>query len=81
MFFRSHSANWLIDLANTVWLNADVMIHQQLYELPRGAAVAGSLAVSSSHAAAYGRGQGTETLAELGGLPPSIACVSQRLDA
>jgi len=30
---------------------------------------------------ARGRGQGTETLAELGGLPPSIACVSQRLDA
>src|ERR1700759_2994534 len=28
-----------------------------------------------------GRGQGTETLAELGGLPPSVACVSQRLDA
>jgi hypothetical protein len=27
---------------------------------------------------ARGRGQGTETLAELGGLPPSIACVSQR---
>src|ERR1700719_1063013 len=30
---------------------------------------------------ARGRGQGTETLAELGGLPPSVACVSQRLDA
>src|ERR1700730_10864014 len=30
---------------------------------------------------ARGRGQGTETLAELGGLPPSDACVSQRLDA
>ena len=30
---------------------------------------------------ARGRGQGTETLAELGGLPPSGACVSQRLDA
>ena len=29
---------------------------------------------------ARGRGQGTETLAELGGLPPSVACVSQRLD-
>jgi hypothetical protein len=28
-----------------------------------------------------GRGQGTETLAKLGGLPPSVACVSQRLDA
>jgi hypothetical protein len=41
MFFRSHSANWLTDLVNTVWLVADVMIHQQLYELPRGAAVAG----------------------------------------
>ena len=27
------------------------------------------------------RGQGTETLAELGGLPLSVACVSQRLDA
>src|SRR6202035_6191664 len=27
---------------------------------------------------ARGRGQGTETLAELGGLPPSVACVSQR---
>jgi len=26
-------------------------------------------------------GQGTETLAQLGGLPPSGACVSQRLDA
>src|SRR6516162_11206009 len=26
------------------------------------------------------RGQGTETVAELGGLPPSGACVSQRLD-
>jgi hypothetical protein len=26
-------------------------------------------------------GQGTETLAKLGGLPPSGACVSQRLDA
>ena len=25
---------------------------------------------------ARGRGQGTETLAELGGLPPSVACVS-----
>src|ERR1700722_20020162 len=30
---------------------------------------------------ARGRGQGTETLAELGGLPPSVACVSQRLAA
>ena len=28
-----------------------------------------------------GRGQGTETVAKLGGLPPSVACVSQRLDA
>jgi hypothetical protein len=28
-----------------------------------------------------GRGQGTETVAKLGGLPPSGACVSQRLDA
>jgi hypothetical protein len=28
-----------------------------------------------------GRGQGTETLAKLGGLPPSVACVWQRLDA
>jgi len=27
------------------------------------------------------RGQGTETLAELSGLPLSRACVSQRLDA
>jgi len=27
------------------------------------------------------RGQGTEPLAKLGGLPPSVACVSQRLDA
>jgi hypothetical protein len=27
------------------------------------------------------KGQGTETLAQLGGLPPSVACVSQRLDA
>jgi len=27
------------------------------------------------------RGQGTETVAKLGGLPPSGACVSQRLDA
>src|SRR5437763_16555550 len=26
-------------------------------------------------------GQGTETLAQLGGLPLSVACVSQRLDA
>jgi hypothetical protein len=26
-------------------------------------------------------GQGTETLAKLGALPPSGACVSQRLDA
>jgi hypothetical protein len=26
-------------------------------------------------------GQGTETLAQLGGLPPSVACVSQRLEA
>ena len=25
--------------------------------------------------------KGTETLAELGGLPPSVACVSQRLEA
>jgi hypothetical protein len=30
---------------------------------------------------ARGRGQGTETLAQLGGLPPSVACVSQRLEA
>jgi L-lactate utilization protein LutB len=30
---------------------------------------------------ARGRGQGTETLAELSGLPLSRACVSQRLDA
>src|SRR5947208_16854593 len=30
---------------------------------------------------ARGRGQGTETVAQLGGLPPSGACVSQRLDA
>ena len=30
---------------------------------------------------ARGRGQGTETGAKLGGLPPSNACVSQRLDA
>ena len=30
---------------------------------------------------ARGRGQGTETRAELGGLPRSVACVSQRLDA
>src|SRR5215470_14885939 len=30
---------------------------------------------------ARGRGQGIETLAELGGLPPSRACVSQRLEA
>src|SRR6202040_4272705 len=30
---------------------------------------------------ARGRGQGTETLAELGGLPPSVACVLQCLDA
>src|SRR5438874_722769 len=30
---------------------------------------------------ARGRGQGAETLAELGGLPLSVACVSQRLDA
>src|SRR5712671_5023937 len=30
---------------------------------------------------ARGRGQGTETLAKLGGLPLSVACVSQRLDA
>ena len=29
---------------------------------------------------ARGRGQGTETLAELSGLPLSGACVSQRLD-
>jgi hypothetical protein len=27
---------------------------------------------------ARGRGQGTETVAKLGGLPPSVACVSQR---
>jgi hypothetical protein len=30
---------------------------------------------------ARGRGQGTETLAQLSGLPLSEACVSQRLDA
>ena len=30
---------------------------------------------------AGGRGQGTETVAKLGGLPASGACVSQRLDA
>ena len=30
---------------------------------------------------ARGRGQETETVAQLGGLPPSVACVSQRLDA
>ena len=30
---------------------------------------------------ARGRGQGTETVAKLGGLAPSVACVSQRLDA
>src|SRR5206468_9259599 len=30
---------------------------------------------------ARGRGQGTETVAKLGGLPPSDACVLQRLDA
>jgi hypothetical protein len=30
---------------------------------------------------ARGRGQGTETVAQLGGLPPSGACVSQRLEA
>ncbi len=30
---------------------------------------------------ARGRGQGTETVAKLGGLPLSDACVSQRLDA
>ena len=30
---------------------------------------------------ARGRGQGTETVAKLGGLPASGACVSQRLDA
>ena len=30
---------------------------------------------------ARGRGQGTETVAQLGGLPLSDACVSQRLDA
>ena len=30
---------------------------------------------------ARGRGQGTETVAKLGGLPPSVACVSQRLEA
>ena len=30
---------------------------------------------------ARGRGQGTETVAKLGALPPSGACVSQRLDA
>src|SRR5712672_4510230 len=29
---------------------------------------------------ARGRGQGTETVAKLGGWPPSGACVSQRLD-
>ena len=29
---------------------------------------------------ARGRGQGTETLAKLGGLPPSGACVWQRLE-
>ena len=30
---------------------------------------------------ARGRGQGTETLAQLSGLSLSVACVSQRLDA
>jgi hypothetical protein len=30
---------------------------------------------------ARGRGQGTETVAQLGGLPLSVACVSQRLEA
>src|SRR5712675_889332 len=30
---------------------------------------------------ARGRGQGTETVAKLGGWPPSGACVSQRLEA
>src|SRR5947207_15066333 len=30
---------------------------------------------------ARGRGHGTETVAKLGGLPPSVARVSQRLDA
>jgi hypothetical protein len=30
---------------------------------------------------ARGRGQGTETVAKLGGMPPSGACVSQRLEA
>src|SRR5271169_1122096 len=30
---------------------------------------------------ARGRGQGTETLAKLSGLPLSVVCVSQRLDA
>jgi hypothetical protein len=30
---------------------------------------------------ARGRGQGIETVAKLGGLPPSGACVSQRLEA
>jgi hypothetical protein len=30
---------------------------------------------------ARGRGQGTETIAKLGGLPPRGACVSQRLEA
>src|SRR3954452_7895795 len=29
---------------------------------------------------ARGRGQGTETLAELGAVPPSVACVWQRLE-
>ena len=32
-------------------------------------------------AEARGRGQGTETVAKLGGWPLSDACVSQRLDA
>jgi len=34
MFFRSHSANWLTDLVNTVWLIADVMISPTIIRAP-----------------------------------------------
>src|SRR5437762_433622 len=35
MLFRPHSANWLTDLVNTIWLIADVMISPTIIRAPQ----------------------------------------------
>ena len=63
---RLLSSGCLQFIGSSLFGAGEAVLHPVAYDHVRGA---------------RGRGQGTEMLAKLGGLPRSGACVSQRLDA